>query len=69
MSDTEDGRRSAKRKRFNNRPDAEKKQEDPVNYFFNDFSDSDNEKTDNGLQNKGHSSDLNITSYDELVKM
>lgn len=69
LSDTEDGRRSAKRKRFNNRPDAEKKQEDPVNYFFNDFSDSDNEKTDNGLQNKGHSSDLNITSYDELVKM
>ncbi|XP_050456431.1 box C/D snoRNA protein 1 [Cataglyphis hispanica] len=43
-----------------------KKENEPVNYFFNDFSESDDEKLDNKQQKKEHSPELNIPNYEEL---
>ncbi|KAG5306832.1 BCD1 protein, partial [Acromyrmex insinuator] len=54
------------KKRYNNKRSDNKKDE-PVNYFFNDFSDSDNENTDNKVKKKKRS--LNIPNYEELIKM
>jgi len=37
-----------------------------VNYFFNDFAESDEEKLDNKPQRKKHVPDLDIPNYEEL---
>ncbi|KYN15497.1 Box C/D snoRNA protein 1, partial [Trachymyrmex cornetzi] len=66
MSDTECTNYGEKKRYNNNRPDDNKKDE-PVNYFFNDFSDSDDENTDNKVKKKKGS--LNIPNYEELIKM
>ncbi|KAG5325259.1 BCD1 protein, partial [Pseudoatta argentina] len=66
ISDAECTSYGAKKRYNNKRPDDNKKDE-PVNYFFNDFSDSDNENTDNKVKKKKRS--LNIPNYEELIKM
>ncbi|GAB1859554.1 Zinc finger HIT domain-containing protein 6 [Camponotus japonicus] len=43
-----------------------KKENEPVNYFFNDFAESDEEKLDNKPQRKKHVPDLDIPNYEEL---
>ncbi|KAM0731063.1 Box C/D snoRNA protein 1 [Formica fusca] len=43
-----------------------KKENEPINYFFNDFSGSDDEKLDNKQQKKEHSPELDIPNYEEL---
>lgn len=56
------------RKRYNdNRPNGNKKVDEPINYFFNDFSGSDDEKTDDKRKKKKRS--LDIPNYEELIKM
>ncbi|KAL0109117.1 hypothetical protein PUN28_014308 [Cardiocondyla obscurior] len=52
------------RKKYNN--SETNKKDEPVNYFFNDFSDDD-EKTDTKLKRKKQS--LNIPNYEDLIKM
>lgn len=54
------------RKRCNNDNRSNKKNE-PVNYFFNDFSGSDDEKTDPKLKKRKQS--LDIPNYEDLIKM
>lgn len=62
-------KRPVKKGRYaDNEPDNEKKSNDAVNYFFNDFSESDDEKTNNELDEKKRSLDLNIPNYEELVQ-
>ncbi|XP_012543510.1 box C/D snoRNA protein 1 isoform X2 [Monomorium pharaonis] len=64
-SDTEYTNREV-RKRYNN--DNGNKKDEPVNYFFNDFSDSDDDKrTENKIKRKKQS--LDIPNYEELIKM
>ncbi|KAL6255336.1 hypothetical protein P5V15_013675 [Pogonomyrmex californicus] len=53
------------RKRYND--NRFKKEDEPVNYFFNDFSGSDDEKTDN--KSKKSRQSLDIPYYEHLVKM
>lgn len=52
------------RKRRKN--ELDKKENKPVNYFFNDFSESDDEQLDNKQQGKKHVLDLDIPNYEEL---
>lgn len=59
-----------KKRRINNESNVKKKKNEPINYFFNDFSDSDDDGHDNvKKQKRNRLSDLNIPAYDELVKM
>jgi len=54
------------KKRYNNDNGSnDNKKDEPVNYFFNDFSDE--EKTDNKVERRKRS--LNIPNYEELIKM
>ncbi|XP_011860089.1 PREDICTED: box C/D snoRNA protein 1 isoform X2 [Vollenhovia emeryi] len=53
------------RKRYGNDNGSDKKVE-PVNYFFNDFSGSDDEKTDTKPKRKRS---LDIPNYEDLIKM
>lgn len=62
-SDTE-CKSSGMRKRRKN--ELDKKENKPVNYFFNDFSESDDEQLDNKQQGKKHVLDLDIPNYEEL---
>jgi len=63
MSDTECI--SYAKKRYNNDNGSnDNKKNEPVNYFFNDFSDE--EKTDNKVERR---KSLNIPNYEELIKM
>ncbi|XP_012219228.1 box C/D snoRNA protein 1 [Linepithema humile] len=66
-SDTECKNYRAKRKKISNDGyNTNKKENGAVNYFFNDFSESDDERIDNKLQEK--KSDFNIPHYEDLVK-
>ncbi|XP_018404054.1 PREDICTED: box C/D snoRNA protein 1 [Cyphomyrmex costatus] len=62
-SDAECTSYRAKKKYNNNRPNDNKKDES-INYFFNDFSDSDDEN----MKRKRKKS-LNIPNYEELIKI
>ncbi|XP_071646150.1 box C/D snoRNA protein 1 [Temnothorax longispinosus] len=64
-SDTECTSYGAKR-RYNNDNGHDKKNK-PINYFFNDLSDSDDEKTDVKFKRKKQS--LDIPNYEDLIKM
>lgn len=55
------------RKRYNDNRSNDNKKDGPVNYFFNDFSGSDDEKPDHKVKRKRQS--LNIPNYKELIKM
>lgn len=55
-----------KRHSNNNGPDSDKKNES-VNYFFNNLSDSEDEKTDGKVKKRKQS--LNIPNYEDLVRM
>lgn len=64
MSDTECRSRTAKEKSNA----TEKKKKEAVNYFFNDFSASDDEDMDNGSRKKKYSTAFNMPYYEELSK-
>ena len=61
-SDTECKSLGARKRRRNG---FDKKEDEPVNYFFNDFSESDDEKLDN-KQQRQNTPDLDIPNYEEL---
>lgn len=66
MSDTERTNCTAKKKRIDST--TEKKGNEPINYFFNDFSGSDDEDKDNRLHKNQQSTGLDIPYYEELSK-
>ncbi|EFN81051.1 box C/D snoRNA protein 1 [Harpegnathos saltator] len=65
-SDIEYKSHTARRKNIDKSTEKEKESK-PVNYFFNDFSESDDEKIDGSHENK-QSNSLNIPHYEQLSK-
>lgn len=65
-SDIECTKRTARKRKYIDNEANNEKSDTAVNYFFN-FSDSDEEETNNKNGDK-RSSDLNIPNYEELVR-
>ncbi|XP_014473577.1 PREDICTED: box C/D snoRNA protein 1 [Dinoponera quadriceps] len=64
-SETEYENRTARKKCTNN---AFENKEDPINYFFNDFSEFDDENMSDRLHRDKYSTGLDIPYYEELPK-